>query len=446
MKADLLISNGIIVTMDAQRRIFRGTVAVTGDRITAVVPDGAGPLPQATRTIDASGHAVIPGLINVHDHLRNLAPGVSVAAGLKLDAYLRALWKLQQHMTAEDFRLTALLACVKLLKSGCTTVVDHAYPYHLPGIDTACLEGYRSSGIRWYYARGIMTKPYKPLCESRQAAFRRIEELIDRDGVPAGRLMVAPVSFRQATPADFRESRRLADKRGLRLYTHIAETKEEVASSLKEFGYSPVEHLHTLGWTGKDVTLVHCVLLSAKEVGILEKTGTAVVHCPSNHMKLAKGVTKVPLLLSRGIPVCLGVDGMDNMLVEMRLELQMQSLANLNPAILKAETALEMATLNGARAIGAEKDLGSIEVGKKADLVTVALGRAHTAPMLNVLHALIHMAHPGDVDTVVVNGRVAVENGKVVGVDEHALTLEVQKAARAYLERAGHRSLLPAYC
>jgi cytosine/adenosine deaminase-related metal-dependent hydrolase len=446
MRADLLITNGIIVTMDAARRILRGAVAVTGDRITAILPAGEGPLPPAARTIDASGHAVIPGLINAHDHLRNLAPGVSVASGLKLDAYLRALWKLQRHMTAEDFRLGALLACVKLLKTGCTTVVDHAYPYHLAGIDAACLAAYRASGIRWYYARGIMTMPYRPLCESRQGAFRRIEELLDKDGVPPDRLMVAPVSFRQATPNDFRASRRLADRRGLRLYTHIAETKDEVGASLKAFGLRPVEHLHTLGWTGKDVTLVHCVLLTAREIGILEKTGTAVVHCPSNHMKLAKGITKVPLLLGRGVPVCLGVDGMDNLLVEMRLELLMQSLANLDPAILKTETALEMATRNGARAVGAEADLGSIEVGKKADMATVALNRAQTAPMLNVLYALIHMAHPGDVGTVVVDGRVVVEGGKVAGVDEEALCAEVQGAARAYLQRAGHAALVPPYC
>jgi len=388
---------------------------------------------------------VIPGLINVHDHLRNLAPGVSVAAGLKLDAYLRALWKLQQHMTAEDFRLTALLACLKLLKSGCTTVVDHAYPYHLPEIDAACLEGYRSSGIRWYYARGIMTKPYKPLCESRQAAFRRIEELVDTDGVPADRLMVAPVSFRQATPEDYRAARRLADRRGVRLYTHIAETRDEVAVSLKEFGYRPVEHLHHLGWTGPDVTLVHCVLLSAGEVATLARTGTTVVHCPSNHMQLAKGVTKVPLLLGRGIPVCLGLDGMDHLLLEMRLERLMQGLANSNPGIVPAHIALEMATRHGARAVGAEAELGSIEVGKKADLVTVALGRVHTTPTLNVLYALIHMAHAEDVHTVVVDGRVVVRGGAVQGVDEEALAAEVQKAARAYLERAGHGGLLPAY-
>ena len=446
MNADLLITNGLIVTMDAERRILRGAVAVTGDRIGAIVPAGEGPLPPATRTLDASGQAIIPGLINAHDHLRNLAPGVSVASGLKLDAYLRALWRLQRHMTAEDFRLSALLACVNLLKTGCTTVVDHTYPYHLPGIDGACLAAYRASGIRWYYARGIMTKPYKPLCEPRKGALRRIDELLDKDGVPPDRLMVAPVSFRQATPADFRESRRLADRRGLRLYTHIAETKEEVAASLEDFGYPPVEHLHTLGWTGKDVTLVHCVLLTAREIGILERTGTAVVHCPSNHMKLAKGVTKVPLLLARGVPVCLGVDGMDNLFVEMRLELQMQSLANLNPAIMKTETALEMATLNGARAVGAQADLGSIEVGKKADLVTVALGRPHTTPMLNAVHAIIHMAHPEDVGTVVADGRVVVEDGEVVGVDEAALCAEVQRAARAYLQRAGHAGAVPPYC
>jgi cytosine/adenosine deaminase-related metal-dependent hydrolase len=443
MTADLLISNGVLITMDPERRLLRGSVAVTGDRITAIVTPGE-KSPAARRTIDASRHLVIPGLIDAHDHLRNLTPGVRVAAGLKLDEYLRALWKLQQHMTPEDFRLSALLAGVKLLRSGCTTVIDHAYPYHRPGIDAALLDAYRASGIRWYYARGIMTRPFKPLSEPRRAALGRIERLLD-EGVPPERLMIAPVSFRQATPGDFRAARRLADRRGLRLYTHIAETREEVAQSLAQFGYRPVDHLHHLGWTGPDVTLVHCVLLSAREVGLLAKSGTSVVHCPSNHMTLAKGVTEVPRLLARGVPVCLGLDGMDSLLLEIRLEVLMQSLANLNPAALRADTALQMATLNGARACGAQKDLGSIEIGKKADLVTVSIGRIHTTPTLNPVHALVHMAHADDVDTVLVDGRVMVERGRVLTIDEDALTIEVQKAARRYLERAGHSDLLPAY-
>jgi 5-methylthioadenosine/S-adenosylhomocysteine deaminase len=257
--------------------------------------------------------------------------------------------------------------------------------------------------------------------------------------------MVAPVSFRQATPDDYRAARRLADRRGLRLYTHIAETRDEVAQSLNNFKYRPVEHLHHLGWTGPDVTLVHCVLLSAREVNLLARSGTSVVHCPSNHMTLAKGVTKVPRLLARGIPVCLGLDGMDSLLLEIRLEVLMQSLVNLNPAVLRPDTALQMATVNGARACGAEKDIGSLEVGKKADLVTVAVGRVHSAPVLNPVHALVHMAHAEDVDTVLVDGQVRVEGGRVQGIDEEALTAEVQKAARRYLERAGHGDLLPAY-
>jgi cytosine/adenosine deaminase-related metal-dependent hydrolase len=443
MTADLLISNGVLITMDPERRILRGSVAVTGDRITAIALADA-PTPSARRTIDASRHLVIPGLVDAHDHLRNLTPGVRVAAGLKLDDYLRALWKLQQHMTPEDFRLSALLAGVKLLKGGCTTVIDHAYPYHRPGIDAALLDAYRASRIRWYYARGIMTRPFKPLSESRRDALARIEALLD-GGVPPARLMVAPVSFRQATSEDYRAARRLADRRGLRLYTHIAETRDEVAQSLARFRYRPVDHLHHLGWTGPDVTLVHCVLLSAREVDLLAKSGTSVVHCPSNHMTLAKGITEVPRLLGRGIPVCLGLDGMDSLLLEIRLEVLMQSLANLNPAVLRADTALQMATLNGARACGAEKELGSLEVGKKADIVTVSIGRIHTTPVLNPVHALVHMAHADDVDTVLVDGRVVVEGGRVQGIDEEALTAEVQKAARRYLERAGHGDLLPTY-
>jgi len=443
MTADLLIENGILITVDPERRILRGSVAVTDGRIAAIVPAG-GQTPAARRTIDASHHVVIPGLVDAHDHLRNLTPGVRLAAGLKLDDYLRVLWKLQQHMTPEDFRLTAVLAGVKLLKGGCTTVIDHAYPYHRPGIDAALLEAYRASGIRWYYARGVMTRPFKPLCESRRDAFARIEALLD-EGVPRERLMVAPVSFRQATPEDYRAARRLADRRGLRLYTHIAETRDEVAQSLDRFGYRPVDHLHHLGWTGPDVTLVHCVLLSAREVDVLARSGTSVVHCPSNHMTLAKGITEVPRLLGRGVPVCLGLDGMDSLLLEIRLEVLMQSVANMNPAVLRPDTALQMATLNGARACGADKEIGSLEVGKRADLVTVSLGRIHTTPTLNPVHALVHMAHAEDVDAVLVDGRVVVEGGRVQGVDEDALTAEVQKAARRYLERAGHGDLLPAY-
>ena len=441
--ADLLIANGIVITVDSERRVLRASVAVTGERISAIVPAGEA-LPPARRTIDASRHLVIPGLVDAHDHLRNLAPGVRLATGLKLDDYLRALWRLQQHMTPEDFRLSALLGSVKLLKDGCTTVIDHAYPYHRPGIDGALLQAYRASGIRWYYARGIMTKPFRPLCEPRRGAFARIESLLD-EGVPRERLMVAPVSFRQATPDDYRAARRLADRHGLRLYTHIAETRDEVAQSLKAFGYRPVEHLDRLGFTGGDVTLVHCVMLSAREIGLLARTGTSVVHCPSNHMTLAKGITAVPRLLARGVPVCLGLDGMDHMLLEIRLEVLMQSLAHLDPAAVPPGTALRMATLNGARACGGEKDFGSLEVGKRADLVTVAVGRLHSTPALDPVHALVHMARAGDVDTVLVDGRVVVAGGRVQGIDEDALAAEVGKTARRYLERAGHGDLLPAY-
>jgi 5-methylthioadenosine/S-adenosylhomocysteine deaminase len=289
-----------------------------------------------------------------------------------------------------------------------------------------------------------MTKPFRPLCERRRDALARIEGLLDA-GVPADRLMVAPVSFRQATPEDYRAARRLADRRGLRLYTHIAETRAEVAQSLQAFGLRPVEHLDRLGWTGPDVTLVHCVMLSAREVGLLARSGTSVVHCPSNHMTLAKGITGVPRLLARGVPVCLGLDGMDSMLLEVRLEVLMQSLAALDPAAVTPDTALRMATRHGARACGAEANLGSLEVGKKADLVTVAIGRLHSTPTLEPLHALVHTARVGDVDTVVVDGRVAVEDGRVQGIDEDALAAEVQTTARHYLERAGHADLLPAY-
>ena len=428
---DLRIRGGTVITMDDERLIVDADVYVDAGRIVGI----GGPPRRTRRTVDATGMLVIPGLVNLHDHLRDLTPGIRIGEGLKIDALLRVYWQLTESMGPEEYRVGAMLGAARLVKAGVTSVIDHVYPFHVPGLAASTIAGYESTGIRWFMARGIMTRPYKPICETAAAAFRGIEELADV--VPSERLFVAPVSLRQVPPSLYTRARRFADSQGLRLYTHIAETPDEVKQTKEEHGARPVELLHKLGFAGEDVILVHCVQLSAGEIRQLAASSSHVVHCPTNHMKLAKGVTPVPKLLERGINVGLGVDMMGDILAEMQQEVLIQSLATSNPGAISPMTALEMATRNGAAALGLGDELGSIEEGKRADLVCVDLRTAHLQPVLDPVWTLVNRVHGHDVAHVVVDGRVVVRGGKLVEIDEQALVEEVGAVTSAYLGRTG---------
>jgi 5-methylthioadenosine/S-adenosylhomocysteine deaminase len=435
MVVDLRISGGTVVTVDAERRILRGDVYVDGGRIVAI----GGPEQRAARRLDATGMLVMPGLINLHDHLRDLTPGIRLGEGLKLDAMLRRFWELSRAAGPDEYRVGAALGTAKLLKSGVTSVVDHLYPFHRPGLTEASVEGYSSTGIRWFMARGIMTRPYRPICESSRRALKAIEDLAD-GLVPKERLFVAPVSFRQAIPSEYVQARRLADRVGLRLYTHVAETPSEIAMIRKEHGARPVELLHRIGFAGSDTILVHCVYLSAGEIKMLARSGANVVHCPSNHMRLAKGVTPVPQLLAAGANVGMGIDGMDDLFTEMRQEVLMQGLHHSNPGVVPPQTSLEMATVRGAVALGLGDELGRIEVGRRADIACVDVSAAHLQPVLDPVWTLVNRVHGHDVAHVVVDGEVVVRNGKLTRVDEDALIEEAKSGALGYMRRAGVRS------
>jgi len=428
---DLRIRGGTVITMDGRREIVEADVYVDSGRIVAV----GGSDRRVRRTLDATGMLVIPGLINLHDHLRDLTPGIRVGEGLKIDALLREMWRLSEFLGPEEFRVGATLGAARLIRAGVTSVVDHVYPFHRPGLAESSIGGYEAAGVRWFLARGIMTRPYRPISERVPDAFRAVEELLDL--VPRERLFVAPVSLRQAPPAVFARARKFADRHGLRLYTHIAETRAEVRQTQEAHGARPVQLLHRLGFAGEDTVMVHCVYLSAREIRQLASSGTHVVHCPTNHMKLSKGVTPVPRLLESGVNVGLGVDMMDDVFSEMRQEVLIQSLATGNPGAIDPVTALEMATVRGAAALGLGDELGSIEGGKRADIVCVDVGATHLQPMLDPVWMIVNRAHGHDVAHVVMDGRVVVRNGALTGVDEQALVEEARAVSAAYLRRAG---------
>ena len=170
---DLQIKGGTVITMDDERSIVEADVYVDAGRIVAI----GGPQRPARRTIDATGMVVIPGLINLHDHLRDLTPGIRIGEGLKIDELLRAYWRLTEAMGVVEYRVGAMLGAARLVRAGVTSVVDHVYPFHVPGLAESTVAGYEAVGIRWFMARGIMTQPYEPICETEAEAFRGIDEL-----------------------------------------------------------------------------------------------------------------------------------------------------------------------------------------------------------------------------------------------------------------------------
>ena len=429
---DLAVTGGLVLTCDETRSIVDADVYITNERVVAI----GGPPRQATATLDARGMLVIPGMNNLHDHLRDMTPGLSAGDGLKLDDILRFYWRLSEFAGPEEYRTMAAYSTARLLLSGVTSVVDHVYPFHREGLDRATIEGYEVTGIRWYMARGIMTRGYEPICESADDAFKSIANLL-ADGTPRDRIFAAPVSFRQAEPEVYESARSFADEHGISLYTHVAETEQEVAGIMDQHGCRPIELLERLGFLGDDTILVHCVLLSDKEIELLASTDTHVVHCPTNHMKLAKGYTRVPDLLRAGVNVGLGVDQMVDLIREMRQEVLLQSIRASDPSAVAPQTALDMATRNGAAALGQADELGQLAVGALADLVCVDVSGAHVQPILDPVWSLVHRCQGSDVVHVVVNGEVLVQDRRTTKVDGDALAEKAMAIIDRYMQRAG---------
>lgn len=427
---DLAVRGGTVVPLDRPEPV-RADVYIDRGRVVAV----GGERREARRVVDAHGLLVVPGLHNLHDHLRELTPGAAAGEGLKLDDMLRFFWRLGELAGTEEYRVMAALSSARLLRAGVTSVVDHLYPLHRPGLLEATIEGFRQTGIRWFVGRGLMTKGHDPICEPEARILDRVRAEADTV-VPRERLFVAPVSFRQAEPALYARARALADELGVRLYTHVAETAAEVEMTQAAYGMRPVELLHSLGFTGPDTTLVHCVLLADNEIQMLADTGTHVVHCPTNHMKLAKGFTPVPRLLQAGVNVCLGVDVQVDLFREMRQEVLLQSIHNGDPSAILPRTALEMATVHGAAALGLGDELGTLSPGQRADLVCVDLSGLHAQPVLDPVWTLVYRCQGSDVVHVAVDGEVVVEDRRLTKVDERALLDEAIEIVGRFLRQA----------
>jgi 8-oxoguanine deaminase len=443
---------------DARTEIAGGFVLLEDDRVEAV---GAAPPPadlQVDRRIDARGKVVLPGLVNTHHHLpqvltRNL-PRVQQAP---LFEWLRGLYEVWRGWDAEAVDAAARVGLGELLLTGCTTTTDHLYLFP-PGQERlidAEIAAARETGIRFHPTRGSMSRgqsqgglPPDDLCQSEDTILadsaRLVREYHDPKPRAMTRMALAPCAPFSVSDELMRRTADLAREHGVRLHTHLAETLDEERYCLDRHGCRPVEYLRRLGWLGADVWLAHCVHLSADEVALFGETGTGVAHCPSSNFRLGSGLAPVRALLDAGAPVGLGVDGSasndtSNMMAEVRQALLAHRPGHAPDRWLSARDVLWMATRGGARCLGRD-DVGSLEPGMAADVVLVETRRlSYAGAGSDILAALVFSPFPEPVDTVIVNGRVVVEGGELVGVDVGALVERAERVSGALLAAADAR-------
>jgi len=441
----LLIEGGAVLTMDAASTIHRpGWLWVEGERIADV---GAGDAPAglrgaADRIINAAGMAVLPGMVNGHTHLEQIMAR-GVGDGRPVIRWLReVIWPLEAAMTPEDVYAATRLALLEQLKGGITATVQHhkvvASLEHIEAALRAADEmGGRLLLMRLWADMGARGEPIA-------AILGQLSKLRERwHGTAGGRIAIGsgPTVPWRCSDAAMREITAAARAWGLPSHIHVAETREELALLRERTGLAHIEWLDALGVLGPDLHLVHSVWVNDAELDVAAASGALMVHCPSSNLYLASGIAPVRKMLDRGIPVTLGTDGAggggsQDIFETAKLAVYLAKLNALDPTAMTPAEALRMATANGARQMG-QDDLGRLAPGALADIVLVRLDTPRAIPSPDPASALVYSVCAADVHTVLVAGRVLVEAGRAVGVDEEAVLNEAVETARRLRARAG---------
>jgi len=443
--SDYLIINGSVLTMDEQETIYSpGWVEVSGSTISALgegVPP-ANVTAKAERVLDAANMAVLPGLVNGHTHLsqtfmRGLADDKPLLQWLK-----QIMWPMQAAMSVEDMRLASLLGLAENLRCGATTVVQHhkitQSRLHLDA--TACAA--ELLGLRMLLARGWVDLGSG--AEPPDAIINDMEYLHDRWHMAAdGRITIGfgPLTPWRCSDATIRRTVALAREWGVPTHIHVAEARDEIEMLRQRTGMRHVEWLHSLGALGPETQLVHSVWIDDSELDWIAQSGAVVVHCPVSNMYLASGVAPVRKMLDRGITVALGTDGSasensQDLLEAVKIAVLLAKVTTGDATVLRPVDALHMATRNGARLLGRD-DIGRLVPQARADITLVNLNTSRSMPVHDPQSALVYNASGPDVHTVMVDGRILVDGGRLTMLDETALLEECRQAARRLVQRAG---------
>ena len=445
----ILIENGAVVTLDDAGQVFEPGYLLIEDQLIAAV--AAGQTPAELRTgvntvIDASLMAVMPGLVNAHTHLfQTFIRGLADDKPL-LDWLKAAIWPVAQALSEEEAYLAAMVGLVENIRCGATAVIDHQYIHTDPANDDAVCRAARETGVRFLLARGWADMDYHP------AFMETPERIIDEmtrlyqtwHGADDGRIRVefGPLIPWGCSDDTMLRTYTLAQGWGVGTHIHVAETKAEVDINLEKRGNRHIEWLAGLGALGPDVQLVHSVWLNDKEIDLIAEHGAVVVHCPVSNMYLASGVARIPEMRAKGIPIALASDGPgsnnnQDMLEVLKTTALLHKVNTLDAMVLLPEDVLWMACRGGASAFGQPTLIGSLEVGKRADVVLVDLNTPRAMPVHRSSSALVYNASGGDVDTVIVDGQILMHDKRVLLVDEEALLAEARAGCARLFERAG---------
>jgi cytosine/adenosine deaminase-related metal-dependent hydrolase len=433
MSKTLLIKNAcVVVTMDEQRReIDNGAIFVRGNAIEQVGPTTE--LPQsADEVIDASGHVVIPGLVNTHHHMyQSLTRVIPTAQNGELFNWLTNLYPIWANLDSEMVHVSTLTAMSELILSGCTTSSDHLYIYPNDCRLDDSIEAAAKIGMRFHAARGSMSVgqsrgglPPDCVVEDEKAILRDTQRLIetyhDAERHAMQRIVVAPCSPFSVSRDLMKEAALLARSHGVSLHTHLAENVSDIAYSREKFNMTPAEYAEDCGWVGHDVWHAHCVQLDDDGVYMFAKTGTGIAHCPCSNMRLASGIAPIRKMVDAGVPVGLGVDGSASndgahMLGEVRQAMLLQRVG-FGPDAMTARQALELATLGGAKVLNRD-DIGALKPGMSADIVMFKLDQIGFAGALHDPVAALVFCTPANVSHSIINGRIVVKDGILQTLD-----------------------------
>jgi 5-methylthioadenosine/S-adenosylhomocysteine deaminase len=447
----LILSDSWLITMNERREVLEeASVCVQGDRIAAIGTRQQlqQRFPEA-ELVDCKGRIVMPGMVNTHTHLFQ-----TLLKGLGDDMVLKKWFTCMTgpsavHLTPEDAHAAALHGCVESIRSGVTTLVDFMYVHTKPGMIASVMRAFESTGMRGFVCRGFIStgKQYgipHELIEEPEHAIGDAREQMRRYNKPGGRVQVgvAPNMIWAVDEKGYRLTRKLADEEHALITTHVAETTFELETAAARYGQSDTEFLSEIGFLGPDVLAAHCVQCKSHDIRILRHHNTKVSHNPCSNLYLASGCPPIPEMLFAGVTVGLASDGPassnnHSLFQAMKFAALMQKGFHQDATIMTAEKALEMATIDGARAVGLEKEIGSIESGKKADVVVLDYNNASMTPIHHPVSAIVYSALGNEVSSVMIDGRFVMRDGIVTCVDEAAARRQAQIHADDLARRSG---------
>lgn len=442
-----LIKNGFVATADDDGQVFDpGYVVFEDDLIKSVLP-GKPPaeiLSCADQVIDAEDMLVMPGLVNAHTHLfQTFLRGLGDDKPLQkwLESFI---WPISSRMGTSEAKLSGMLGLVENLRSGVTAVIDNQYIHNTPDTDDTFCQAAVDVGIRYLMARGWADRNYHPaFLETCDQILERVGSLVEHwNHHSSGRIRVefGPLSKPRCSNLTFLRTWEAAKEWGIGLQMHTSETIEQTNYCIEEEGLRTVEWLESLGCLDESVQLVHAVWLDEREIDLIAGRNAKVVHCPTSNMYLASGIAKIPLMYKKGVIIALATDGPgsnnnQDMIETLKTTALLHKISCMDPMVFKPEELLWMACRGGADAFGQPELIGSLEPGKKADIILIDLDTPFAQPVHRPISTLVYNIHGSDVDTVIVNGKTLMREKEILCLDERELLKECRKMAVPFVSK-----------